>query len=272
MGRSAWHVKLSEISHAFITGGASGIGLGTARGLAERGVAVTIADHNRDALEDVLASGQANIRGVHMDVRDRACWAEATTEAERAVGPVDLLFNNAGIASTGYELAEMDPASFDRIIGVNLTGTFNGISAFGSRMRDRGRGHIVSTASIVGLAAPKRGVGGSYVASKFGIVGLSEVLRMEMAPHGVVVSVLCPGYIATGNGRNPIRHPNDSRKVAGLGDTPGGRVDDLVPRLLAGIEANDFYIISHCEDEWVNVESRCKELERTFTSGNTISA
>jgi NAD(P)-dependent dehydrogenase (short-subunit alcohol dehydrogenase family) len=259
-------MKISQVRHAFITGGASGIGLGAARGLVERGVSVTIADYNSDALGDVLGEGNAKIRGEHMDVRDRQRWAEAKQAAEDAFGPVDLLFNNAGIASTGFDLADMDPESFDRIVGVNLFGTFNGISTFAAGMRDRKQGHIVSTASIVGLAAPKHGVGGSYVASKFGIVGLSEVLRMEMAPHGVDVSVLCPGYIATGTGRNPIRHPNDSRKVVGLGDTPGGRVEDLVPLLIAGIEASDFYIISHCEDEWVNVERRCQELENTFTA------
>jgi NAD(P)-dependent dehydrogenase (short-subunit alcohol dehydrogenase family) len=264
-------MKISDIGHAFITGGASGIGLGTARGLAARGVAVTIADFNHDALDDVLGEGNARLRAVHMDVRDRGRWAQAKTNAEAAFGPVDLLFNNAGIASTGYELADMDPESFDRIVGVNLVGTFNGISTFAADMRDRRRGHIVSTSSIVGIAAPKHGVGGSYVASKFGIVGLSEVLRMEMAPHGVDVSVLCPGHIATGMGRNPIRNPKDARKVAGLGDKPGGRVEDLVPSLLAGIEAGKFYIISHCENEWNNVEARSKELEKTFNCSGDSS-
>jgi len=257
-------MKISEISHAFVTGGASGIGLGAVKGLAARGVAVTAADFNQDALSDLLAEGNPKIRGVHMDVRDREAWAAAKAEAEADFGPVDLLFGNAGIASVGFDLADMDPESFDRIVGVNLFGAFNGISAFAAAMRERGRGHIVSTASIVGIASPKHGVGGNYVASKFGIIGLSEVLRMEMAPHGVGVSVLCPGHIATGNGRNPIRFANDLRKVAGLGDTPGGRVDDLVPRLLAGIEAGDFYIISHCEHEWENVERRSKELEAAF--------
>lgn len=257
-------MKMADIRHAFVTGGASGIGLGAAKGLAARGIAVTIADFNPDALGDVLAEGAPGIRGVQMDVRDREAWSCAKADAEAAFGPVDLLFGNAGLASVGYELADMDPESFDRIVGVNLFGAFNGIRTFAGDMRERRRGHFVSTASIVGVAAPKHGVGGNYVASKFGIIGLSEVLRMEMAPYGVGVSVLCPGYIATGQGRNPIRHPGDSRKVAGLGDTPGGRVEDLVPRLLAGIEAGDFYITSHCEDEWDNVERRSKELESAF--------
>lgn len=261
-------MKIADIRHAFVTGGASGIGLGAVRGLAASGIAVTLADFNPDALQDVLGEGMAKVRGIHMDVRDRAAWAEAKAKAEAAFGPVDLLFSNAGIASVGYELADMDPESFDRIVGVNLFGAFNGISTFAAGMRERRRGHIVNTASIVGVAAPKPGVGGNYVASKFGIIGLSEVLRQEMAPHRVGVSVLCPGYMATGNGRNPIRFANDSRKVAGLGDTPGGRVEDLVPRLLAGIEADLFYITSHCEDEWPNVEQRSKELEAAFNGGS----
>jgi len=257
-------MKISAIGHAFVTGGASGIGRGTAQALAAREVRVTIADVDPEPLETAVREGGERMRGVLLDVRDREGWAAAKAEAEAAFGPVDLLFNNAGICSTGYELAEMDPASFDRIVGVNLFGTFNGISAFAADMRMRRRGHIVSTASYVAMASPLHGVGGSYVASKFGIIGLSEVLRMEMAPHEVGVSVLCPGHIATGMGRSSANGKSDSRKVPGLGATPGGKVEDLVPKLFAGIEANDFYILSHCENDWAAVQSRSIELEQAF--------
>jgi len=265
-------MKISDIGHAFITGGASGIGRGTAQALATRGVCVTIVDVNGDALEAAVREGGDRMRGLLLDVRDREAWAKAKAEAEATFGPVDLLFNNAGICSTGYELADMDPASFDRIVGVNLFGTFNGISAFAPDMRARRRGHIVNTASYVAIAPPQYGVGGSYVASKFGIVGLSEVLRMEMAPHEIGVSVLCPGHIATGMGRSPANRIGDSRKVPGLGATPGGRVEDLVPRLFAGIEANAFYILSHCENDWASVQSRNIELEQAFAQARAATA
>ena len=265
-------MKISDIGHAFVTGGASGIGLGAAQALEACGVRVTIADINPEPIDAAVSASGGKMRGALLDVRDREGWASAKAEAEAAFGPVDLLFNNAGICSTGYELADMDPESFDRIVGVNLYGVFNGISAFAADMRARRRGHIVNTASFVGIAAPIRGVGGSYVASKFGIVGLSEVLRMELAPHAVGVSVLCPGHIATGMGRNTARPSSDARKVPGLGATPGGKVEDLVPRLFAGIEANDFYIISHCEDDWASVQSRCVELEEAFARARAAKA
>ena len=257
-------MKLSDIRHAFITGGASGIGLGTARALVDRGVAVTIADVNREALDAALEGAGGRMQGVVLDVRDRAGWAAAKAEAQAAFGPVDLLFNNAGICSLGYELADMDPEAFDRVLDVNLRGVFNGISAFAADMRQRGSGHIVNTASLVGIAAPMPGVGGSYVASKFGVVGLTEVLRQEMQPHGVGVSVLCPGHIATGIGRNTMSLGGDIKPVAGMVSGPGAPVSELVPGLFAGIEADSFYILSHCEDEWPGVESRCDELRDAF--------
>jgi NAD(P)-dependent dehydrogenase (short-subunit alcohol dehydrogenase family) len=258
-------MNIADIGHAFITGGASGIGLGTAQALVARGTRVTIADVNREALDAAVEQAGDKLRGVVLDVRDREGWRKAKAEAEAAFGPVDLLFNNAGIASVGYELADMDPESFDRIVGINLHGVFNGISAFAADMRGRGFGHVVSTASVVGIAAPMPGVGGNYVASKFGVIGLSEVLRVEMLAHGVGVSVLCPGHIATGIGRSPASR-GDSRAVPGMVSGPGGKVSDLVPELLAGIEANSFYILSHCQPEWPKVESRLTELRDAFAA------
>jgi NAD(P)-dependent dehydrogenase (short-subunit alcohol dehydrogenase family) len=257
-------MKISDIGHAFVTGGASGIGLGAARGLAARGIAVTIADFNPDALADVLAEGIAKIRGVQMDVRDRAAWAKAKAEAEAEFGPVGLLISNAGIASVGYELADMDPESFDRIVGVNLFGAFNGISAFAADMRGRGRGHIVSTASIVGLASPKNGVGGNYVASKFGIVGLSEVLRMEMAPHGVGVSLMCPGLVMT-------NLPENTAKIGGNlrpgGKMPGGLDAGVAGEMaVRGIERGQFYILTSFDrDE--PIRRRFEEQLAAFAAG-----
>jgi NAD(P)-dependent dehydrogenase (short-subunit alcohol dehydrogenase family) len=259
-------MDISKIGHAFVTGGASGIGLGVARALIARGVAVTIADVNRDSIDAAVASSGGGMRGAVLDVRDRTGWGEVKAEAEAAFGQVDLLINNAGICSVGYELVDMNPDAFDRVVGVNLFGVFNGIATFGADMRARRFGHIVNTASVVGISSPTPGVGGSYVASKFGVVGLSEVLRMEMRPHGVGVSVLCPGHIATGMGRNTAVLGGDVRAVQGMTPGPGGKVEDLAPRLLAGIETDAFYILSHCLEEWPGVERRSDELRDAFTA------
>ena len=175
---------------ALVTGAASGIGFAVAQALAAEGSRVILADIDGDE----LARAAAAIPGAEtivLDVTNRDQWALA----RERFGTIDILVNNAGIGPDGFALADMDAESFDRIIRINLTSVFNGISAFAAAMRDRGSGHIVNTASMAGLTASPR-LGG-YTAAKFGVVGMSEVLRAEMLPHGVGVSVLCPGYVAT---------------------------------------------------------------------------
>jgi NAD(P)-dependent dehydrogenase (short-subunit alcohol dehydrogenase family) len=267
-------MKLETARHAFITGGASGIGLGLAQALAARGVKVTIADVDKGNLDSVLAANP-EFRGVVLDVRDRAAWAAAKAEAEAAFGPVDILANNAGIASFGYEIADMDPEAFDRVVAVNLTGVFNGIHAFAAEMRERGRGHIVNTSSMAGICAPSQAIGGSYAAAKFGVAGLSETLRVELAPHGVGVSILCPGQTITGIAQNSFKHGGDMRLPPGGGsnDTRSeshgagpviGSVEDLVKRVIDGIESDAPYIIAHGQGWWHLVEQRHAALEAAF--------
>jgi len=255
-------MDLGQARHAFITGGASGIGLGIAEALAERGLSVTIADIDREQLPDVLADRGDRWRGQVLDVRDRAAWASAKAEAEATFGPVDVVVNNAGIAPIGRELADEDPATFDLVMAVNLVGVFNGVSAFASDFRARKRGHIDNTASLAGLIVNSPGFA-SYGIAKFGVVGMSEVLRVELAPHGVGVSVLCPGYVQTNIARNSL-------KVAG--DT-GSQAIDLPPSELSArevgamvaraIEQDLPYVISHA-DGWPSVESRIQGLRKAF--------
>ena len=175
---------------ALITGAASGIGLAIAQALAAGGARVIMADIDRDELERSAAL-IAGAEAIVLDVTDRDRWAVA----RERFGAVDILVNNAGIGPDGSALCDMDPESFDRIIRIDLVSVFNGISAFAAGMRDRGSGYIVNTASMAGLMASAR-IGG-YTAAKFGVVGMTEVLRAEMEPHGVGVSVLCPGFVPT---------------------------------------------------------------------------
>jgi NAD(P)-dependent dehydrogenase (short-subunit alcohol dehydrogenase family) len=267
-------MKLDTARHAFITGGASGIGLAVARALTAKGLRVTIADVNAEALEAAVAAQGEGFRGVVLDVRDRAGWASAKAQAEAAFGPVDLLFNNAGIASFGIELADMDPEVFDRVVAVDLTGVFNGISAFAAGMRARGHGHIVSTSSMAGICAPSNGVGGSYTAAKFGVVGLSETLRLELAPHGVGVTILCPGQVATGIAQNSVvlgggmRMPT-SRESAESHPRPPrpfetGTADELAVLVLRGIENNAPYVVTHGRGWWPLAHSRHQVIEQAF--------
>lgn len=239
-------MKISDAGHAFITGGASGIGLGIADALARHGVAVTIADINRDNLDSALSERDEKFRGALLDTRDREGWALARAQAEAAFGPVEILVNNAGIAPDGLELADMPPENFDRVIAINLTGVFNGVSAFGRSFREARRGHIVNTASMSGMVMDGPGIG-SYGPSKAGVIAMSEVLRMEMEPYGVGVSVLCPSYVATDLMANTLKAGGSLRdpSVSLLGaEMKPAQVGDL---FLRGIEENRPFIYTHPE-------------------------
>ncbi len=237
-------MQITELRHAFITGGASGIGLALADALAARGVAVTIADLNEDALAEVLATRSERFQGFCLDTRNRDQWALIKAEAEALFGPVDLLVNNAGIAPDGQEFADIEPESFDRVIAINLGGVFNGISAFAADMRAQGRGHIVNTSSMSGMVMDGPGLGG-YGPSKAGVIAMSEILRMEMEPHGVGVSVLCPSYVATNLMANTLRAGGQLRdpdlSLLGAPTKP----PEVAEMIIAGIEENRPFIFTH---------------------------
>lgn len=182
---------------AFITGGANGIGLGIARSLARAGAKLALADLDGDALDRAKSElqGITAVETYRLDVRDRQGYAAAADAVERSLGPVTLLFNNAGIAG-GTAISKITYELWDWHIGINLGGVINGVQTFLSRMLALGQGgHIVNTASGAGLAYSGSGV--LYATSKFGVVGMSESLHAELAPNGIGVSVLCPGPVAT---------------------------------------------------------------------------
>lgn len=228
---------------AFITGGASGIGLAVAQALVAAGARVMIADINQEALDAAVADLGEQAAGFRLDVRDRDGWAGARTALERRFGPADILMNNAGIGPDGHMLADMASESFERLVGIKLIGTFNGISTFASGMRERGVGHIINTSSMAGLIA--MAPLGAYCASKFAIVGLTEVLRGEMAPYGVGVSVLCPGLVRTNLAETTVAAGSDSTTGQRTSTADGidpAIVGDLV---IDAIVANRLYIFTH---------------------------
>jgi len=182
---------------AFITGGANGIGLGIARALAKAGAKLALADLDVEALDrarDELSQITA-VEGVVLDVRDRAAYARTADQVEKALGPVSLLFNNAGVAG-GAPIDRMTFEMWDWGLGINLDGVINGIQTFLPRMVERGAGgHVLITSSGAGLAATGSGV--LYHTAKFAVVGLAEALAPEMTSSNIGVSVLCPGAVAT---------------------------------------------------------------------------
>ena len=236
-------MKLDTAKHAFVTGGASGIGLGIANALAERGLNVTIADIDEEALERVVATRANQFRGVRLDTRDRDNWRKAKEEAEKVFGPVDVLINNAGIAPHGKQFADTDAASFDTLIDINLIGPANGVMAFADDMRQRKSGHIVNTSSSAGLAAFGNGVG-VYSMAKFGVTAMSLALRQEMEPVGVGVSVLCPGIVSTNLHANTVKIGGESNDNPDAKPKPTVTPAEIGAMVIHAIENNEAVIVT----------------------------
>src|SRR5690606_21507652 len=131
--------------------------------------------------------------GVKLDVASRADFARVADEVEERLGPVSLLFNNAGV-NLFQTIDESSYDDWDWVMGVNLHGVINGVMTFVPRMKARRLGgYVVNTASMASILAA--GAPGIYNTTKFAVRGLSESLRYSLAPHGIGVSVLCPGLV-----------------------------------------------------------------------------
>jgi NAD(P)-dependent dehydrogenase (short-subunit alcohol dehydrogenase family) len=182
---------------AFVTGAASGIGLGIATALAQAGVKVMMCDIEQEALDKALADlrqTNADVEGVRADVSLKAELQAAADATIERFGKVHILVNNAGVGGSG-SYGDWTDAGWNWTIGVNLLSVIWGIEIFGPLIESHGEGgQIVSTASIAGLIAATNP---AYNVTKYGVVALSEGLRGNLAPRGIGVSVLCPGFIRT---------------------------------------------------------------------------
>ena len=182
---------------AFVTGAASGIGLGIATAFAQAGAKVMLCDIEEEALSAAVAElkrTNADVDSVRADVSLKAELQAAAEATTARYGNVHILVNNAGVGGSGPYGTWTDPG-WNWTLGVNLMAVVWGIEIFGPLIERHGEGgHIVSTASIAGLIS---GNSIAYNVSKYGVVALSEGLRLELAPRGIGVSVLCPGFIRT---------------------------------------------------------------------------
>ena len=206
---------------AFITGGASGLGLAMAHSFCAAGMKVAIADIEPAALQKAeaqLRPSNAEVLALQLDVTDRAAMAQAADRTEQAFGKVHVVCNNAGVAVAGT-VDGMTYADWDWVVGVNLQGVINGVQTFLERIKSHGEGgHFVNTASVAGLL-PFPGLS-VYNTAKYAVLGLSEAMRIDLAAHGIGVSVLCPGVVNTNifdSGRN--------RPAALQSDASEGSVD-----------------------------------------------
>ena len=265
---------------AVITGGGSGIGEGLAHACHAAGMRVVLGDVEEDEAARV-ANDVRELDGdaiaVRADVSSRESIEELAAVAYEAFGAVQLLCNNAGVLSAS-PLVETSETDWEWTLGVNLMGPVHGVRAFVPRMREQpGDGaHIVNTASVAGTFAIEGMRIGVYTASKFAVVGYSEMLRLELAPDGIGVSVLCPGGVATRiqeAGRNrpdtlggPLEQaPEDVARRAGrvASGPPAMAPREVGERVLDGVRANRLYIFTHA-DQRAPVEERHREMMAAY--------
>ncbi|HWW65127.1 MAG TPA: SDR family NAD(P)-dependent oxidoreductase [Sphingomonadaceae bacterium] len=251
---------------AFITGGASGMGLGMAKAFAEAGMKVVIADIRQEALDQAMEGFSKTNLAVHpvrLDVTSRDGWAQAADEAERVFGNIHVLALNAGVGVTG----PMQNASYkdwDFNLNVNLGGVVNGLVTMLPRMLAHGEpGHVVVTSSTGGFSAV--GGAGLYCTAKFAVAGMIESLATDLRGTAIGASVFFPGPVQTSLGQTTQAvRPDDLRNDAPPQPPAGGAQADKRPapgfdpsvfmtkeevgqRVLRGIRRGDLFIMTHPE-------------------------
>ncbi|MGZ4515246.1 MAG: SDR family oxidoreductase [Mycobacterium sp.] len=177
-----------------ITGGARGIGLATAQACLRAGMTVVIGDLDGAACEGVAAGLGDRAAGLALDVRDADGFEVFLADAEKRVGPLDALVNNAGIGPIGRFIDD-DPDVTERVIDINIGGVVTGTRLALRRFVPRGRGHVVNLASSAGQIAPAGGA--TYAATKHAVVGFTRAIRAELRGTGVRTTIVMPGLIRT---------------------------------------------------------------------------
>ena len=264
---------------AFVTGAASGIGLGIATALSQAGVKVMLCDIEEEALANAMSGlklTNADVDGVRADVSLKAELQAAADATVARYGRVHILVNNAGVGGGGG-YGRWTDASWNWVLGVNLMSVIWGIEIFGPLIEAHGEGgQIISTASVAGLIA---GTGPAYDVTKYGVVALSEGLRATLAPRGIGVSVLCPGVIRTqimNSRRNlPERFAGAVEKLPTEGPV-AERIKALSERISKGVDPlyvgelvregieNDWpYIFTDTEHEPI-IDERFAAIKRGF--------
>jgi NAD(P)-dependent dehydrogenase (short-subunit alcohol dehydrogenase family) len=245
---------------AFITGGASGIGLGIAKVLLVRGAQVVLADLRQDHIDRALAGfaggGRSNaVSALQLDVTARDQYREAAQRMLDEFGGIDILVNNAGVGLEG-PLLQATYADYDFGFGVNLGGVINGFTEFLPQMVAHGRGgHIVSTASLAAEVVMPTQMA-IYAASKAAVCHYCESAKAELAQHGIGVSILLPGPVKSNIHETQANRPPHLLEGSGFRDSEARlsrrivgenwmEAEDVGTLVADGIMADTTYIVTH---------------------------
>lgn len=263
---------------AVVTGGGSGIGMGLAKALAKRGASVVVADimvnNARTVAGEIRAAG-GQATALYCDVCERDSIREMKVEANAAIGPVQLLFANAG-ATSFDPLMDMSDSDVDWIVQVNLMGVMNTTRAFLPDMMAAGDGHIVATSSMAGIVPGWIPVHVVYSAAKMGVIGMMMNLALEMKVHGVRTTIYCPGGVATGMKANNSRY-----RPAKFGGPREGAVhvpeasfqnnpisfytpESVAPMVLRAVENNRPFVFDHADQRRFFSETYSKVVETCY--------
>lgn len=272
---------MTEISGraAIVTGGGSGIGMGLAKELARQGARIAIADiipDNAERVASAIRAAGGTAIALPCDVSDRASVTAMSQTATTALGPVTLVFANAG-ATSFTPLAEMSDADVDWIVQVNLMGTMHTVRAFLPGMIAAGGGHICATASMAGLLPGWIPEHVPYSAAKAGVIGMMMNLALELKPHGIGTTSYCPGGVASGmkanNGRyrpdrfggpEPVAEVQFSDTATPHSGLAFYRPEDVAPLVLDAVRQNRAFAFDHADQRRHFRETYARVVEACY--------
>lgn len=267
---------------ALVTGGGSGIGMGLAMELARQGASVAVTDiilaNARKVADQINADGGTAV-AIQCDVCDRASIARMRDEATTALGPVQLLFANAG-ATSFDPLNDMSDEDVDWILTVNLHGVMNTTRAFLPGMMEAGGGHICATASMAGLLPGWIPVHVPYSAAKAGIIGMMMNVALELKPYNIHTTSYCPGGVASGMKANNATYRPAAFGGPGEGEVHVGEVnheqtslaffrpEDIAPMVLDAVTNNRAFVFDHPEQRALFRETYADVVEQCYDAAD----
>jgi NAD(P)-dependent dehydrogenase (short-subunit alcohol dehydrogenase family) len=253
---------------AFVTGGASGIGLGISKVFAKNGMKVVIIDSRQNALDEAMAYFKENggeVHPINLNVTDREAYVRAADEAEAVFGKIHVLVNNAGVSAGNGPIDRLTYKDWDYSMSVSVGGVINGIMTILPRILKHGEGgHIVSTSSTCGLMATANFT--VYCTTKYAVTGMMECLAAEFQDTNIGISILYPGPTMGNLGQSSFENrpehlrnegetwppqppPGQEGQRPPMGDMSKVFMDPLETgeRVLRGIKRNDLFIHTHPE-------------------------